>query len=282
MSGSAPIWVVKVGGRELVPGPGLAALVVATAAATRAGHRVVLVHGGGDEVSARCEALGLAVDRVRGQRVTTEAVREVVAEVLAGRINVRVVNALESGGVPAVGLSGVSGRLIAVRPAGDPPGSLGWVGEPTHVNPRLLSDLLADGITPVVAPLGSDATGGVYNVNADVAAAAIAGALHADLVLLTDVPAVRGADARDLEMLTPVSIGRLVARGVAHDGMIPKLEAAAQALDRGARSVWVGDLGGWGPEGPKAGHGTTVRPDPRGAAAVHASFRTEQIPHARS
>ncbi len=281
MSASVRTWVVKVGGAELVPGPGLAALVTAAAEAVRRSRRLVLVHGGGEEVSKACDERGLPVEKRRGQRVTTEAVREVVAEVLAGRVNVRLVNALESAGVPALGLTGVSGGLLEVRPAGEPPGELGWVGEPTRVDARLLATLLDDGYAPVLAPLGVDGAGGVYNVNADRAAAAVAAALAADLVMLTDVPAVLDAEGRGLAALTPTGVRELVEDGTAHDGMIPKLEAAVSALAGGATSVWIGDLAGWGPDGPRPGHGTTVRPGPRAPASL-LPLRMEQVPHGRS
>ena len=282
MAISALPWVVKVGGRELRPGPELATLVTTVAAVTRSGTPVVLVHGGGDEISQRCDDLGLPVERVAGQRVTTDAVREVVAEVLGAGVNCRLVNALESAGGPADGLTGLSGGLLVVRPAGDPPGSLGWVGEPTTVNAALLQDLLANGFTPVVAPLGTDTEGGVYNVNADRAAGAIAGALGARLVMLTDVPNVLGERREPLTELTPSAIRRLVARGIARDGMVPKLEAAAAAIARGAVDVWVGDLSGWEASGPIAGHGTVVRADPRTAHALTVTIRTESTIHARS
>lgn len=282
MAATAVPWVLKVGGRELLPGPELATVVTTVAAIARTGAGVVLVHGGGEEVSARCDELGLPVERVAGQRVTTDAVREVVAEVLSGRVNLRVVNALESAGVPALGLSGVSGGLLVVRPAGEPPGSLGWVGEPTSVNARLLQDLLEAGFTPVVAPLGTDAEGGVYNVNADRAASAIAGALGARLVLLTDVAAVRGEAGEPLHDLTPSAIRRLIARGTARDGMVPKLESAASAIARGAADVWVGDLEGFEATGPIPGHGTVVRADPRTLPSRATPVLQEQMVHARS
>lgn len=261
MNAATAPWVVKVGGRELVPGAALAGFVLHIASAVRSGRPVIVVHGGGEEVSARCDALGLPVEKRRGQRVTTEAVREVVAEVLAGRVNARLVNALESAGVPSVGLSGLSGRLLQVRPAGDPPGALGWVGEPTAVSTRLLTPLLEDGFTPVLAPLGTDGAGGVYNVNADLAAGAIAGALRAELVLLTDVPAVRDAAGHPLATLPLSAVPRLIAEGTADGGMIPKLEAASRALCQGARSAWIGDLDAWGADGPKVGRGTRLRVD---------------------
>jgi acetylglutamate kinase len=260
MNANAVPWVLKVGGAELVPGAALAAFSLRVAEALRAGRPVIVVHGGGDEVTARADALGLATERRAGQRVTSEPMLEVVAEVLAGRINTRLVHALEGAGVPSVGLTGVSGGLLRVVPAGNPPGSLGWVGSPTSVRTHLLTRLLSDGWTPVLAPLGSDGLGGVFNVNADLAAAAVAGALGADLALLTDVPAVLGADGQPIGRLTMAAAGQLIAAGTARDGMVPKLEGALAALRGGAPSVWVGDLDGLGADGPRPGSGTRLVP----------------------
>ncbi len=253
-----PPWVVKVGGDELLPGPALGQLVLWTARQVRRGHRLVLVHGGGDEVTARAAALGLPTEKRDGQRVTSDAMLEVVAEVLAGRVNVRLTNALEGAGVPAVGLSGVSGRMLPVRPAGRPRGSLGWVGEPTQARSRLIGKLLEEGLTPVVAPLGSDGAGGVYNVNADLAAGAIAAALGGPLYLLTDVSAVQGADGRALAALSAAQARGLIADGTARDGMVPKLSAALHALSHGASLTWIGSLASLGDDAGRPRGGTWV------------------------
>ncbi|MGI0132532.1 MAG: acetylglutamate kinase [Thermoplasmata archaeon] len=237
-------WVLKVGGDELLPGPSLGQVALAVAQCVRRGQPVVLVHGGGDEATERAAALGLTTEWRRGQRVTSPEMLEVVAEVLGGRVNVRLVNALDTAGVPSVGLTGVSARLLPVTPAGDPPGSLGWVGQPIGARPRLLVKLLDEGFTPVVAPLGTDTHGGVYNVNADLAAASIAASLSADLLLLTDVRAVNDAQGRPIADLTVRETLALVEHGTARDGMIPKLGACAHALRRGARSAWIGPLAG--------------------------------------
>ncbi len=246
----APVpWVLKVGGRELLPGAGLGRVVRAVSVAVRAGRPTVLVHGGGEEISARARALGLPVQSVDGQRVTDSAMLEVVTEVLAGRVNLRLVDALQRGGLPAVGISGVSGRLLTVRPVP----ALGYVGEPAAVRPRVLRTLLAAGQTPVVAPLGSGPNGVAYNVNADRAAGALAAALSAELSLLTDVPAVLDGRGHPIARLRRSEIERLVGSGAAHGGMVVKLRAAEASLSGGARSVWIGDLDGLAaPGGPKA------------------------------
>lgn len=263
-------WVLKVGGRELLPGPALAELATVVARSVGAGRTVVVVHGGGDEVTDRAAELGLPTEKRGGQRVTNDEMLEVVSEVLVGRVGVRLVNALEGAGVPAVGLSGISGQMLRVLPAGRPPGSLGWVGVPDHVAPMLLLRLLSDGLTPVVAPLGTDGTGGVYNVNADLAAGAIAASLDARLILLTDVPAVRAADGSPLEELSDARARQLIEAGTARDGMIPKLEAAITGLRGGASSVWIGNLAGLSEDGPRPGAGTRLVRSPRPSAAPSA------------
>ena len=263
-----PPWVLKVGGDELLPGPALGQLALWVAQGVRRGQPIVLVHGGGDEVTARAAQLGISTERRRGQRVTSPEMLEVVAEVLAGRVNVRLVNALESAGVPSVGLTGASARLLPVLPAGTPPGSLGWVGQPTGARPRLLAKLLDEGLTPVVAPLGTDTHGGVYNVNADLAAAAIAGALGADLVLLTDVPGVLGAGGTPVGELTVREALALIDAGTARDGMIPKLEACALALRQGAASAWLGPASALSSDGSRPHGGTRVVPTRPAAPSV--------------
>lgn len=250
--------LVKVGGAELTIGPGLAELVRRVGDARRLGRRWVLVHGGGQEVTMRAAELGLPTSRHRGQRLTDAPMREVVVEVLAGRIGQRLVAALENAGTPAVGLSGLSGSLLEVSPEGEPPGSLGFVGRPRLVRPELIEQLLDAGYTPVIAPLGADRRGEVYNVNADLAAGAIAGALGIALAMVTDVPGLLGPDGTRLARLSPGQAQSLLARGVATDGMIPKLQGALAALRAGAPEAWIGPLAELGPDGPHPQAGTRI------------------------
>jgi acetylglutamate kinase len=244
MTHDPPGLVLKVGGRELQPGPSLHRLVAGISRLVGERRRVLLVHGGGSEVTERTEALGRPTERVGGQRITDAATREIVVEVLAGRINVRLVAALRAVGLPAVGLTGVDDGILQVVPAGAPPGSLGFVGEPSTVRIDHLEQLLGAGKLPVLAPLGVGSDGEVYNVNADRAAAALAGAFGADLLLLTNVAGVRDPGGQVIHRLEPARLRSLLADGTAHGGMIPKLEGAATALAGGARSVWIGDLDG--------------------------------------
>ncbi|MCI4331152.1 MAG: acetylglutamate kinase [Thermoplasmata archaeon] len=271
--------MVKVGGEELAEGPALAELVTSIALILRSGRPVVIVHGGGDEVTERAAELGIASEQRDGLRVTTDRMLGVVAEVLAGRINVRLVNALTGAGVPAVGLTGVSAALLPVRPAGSPPGSLGWVGEPIGARTRLLNSLLSEGYTPVVAPLGVDGSGAIYNVNADQAAAAVAGAMKADLLLITDVDAVRDAQGDPVRALALPELLAFLEGGAAKGGMIPKLQSAARALREGSPSVWIGSLHGLRADGPLPYAGTRLTL--RRAAAASSTLLPPMVPGGR-
>jgi len=229
--------VVKLGGNEL-DRPGW--LAACARALVRLGP-VVVVHGGGRAISALCRRLGLTVEQRDGLRVTTPEVAQVVELVLGGPVNRQVVAALRAAGLDAVGLSGVDGGLLVARVAA---GGLGMVGEIMEVRAGLLETLLLARLTPVIAPMApsSAADGGPpLNVNADDAAAAIAGALHAaERLLVSDVPGVavdgvlqRTLEAGDVETLIDV--------GAAADGMAAKLRAARAALRAGARAVRIGD-----------------------------------------
>ncbi|MGI0053511.1 MAG: acetylglutamate kinase [Thermoplasmata archaeon] len=257
--------VVKVGGREIRPGPALEALARRIGLYAGRGLAPVLVHGGGEEITDRAEALGLRTSKLAGQRVTSAPMLEIVIEVLAGRINGRLTAALGRAGVGAIGLTGASDGLLAVRPAGDPPGTLGFVGIPDSVRPRALRALRSAGFVPVLAPIGVDRAGQLFNVNADLAAGAVASALGSDLWLLTDVPGVLDRAGRVAHELPPGRARRWLEEGTVTDGMIPKLQAAVRALLEGAPAAWIGRPESLGAEGPLPGAGTWVRGAARAA-----------------
>ena len=230
--------VVKVGGNEL----DRPAWLEACARALVPLDPVVVVHGGGRAVSAWSQRLGLPVERRGGLRVTTPEIAEVVELVLGGPVNRRVVAALRAAGVDAVGLSGVDGGLLTARPGA---ADLGHVGEIAQVRAALLESFLLAGLTPVIAPMAPEAGDGAgppRNVNADDAAAAIAGALRAtELLLVSDVPGVQ-ADGLVQPALDGGDVEALLETGAAADGMAAKLRAATAALQAGARAVRIGDL----------------------------------------
>lgn len=236
--------VVKVGGRELRPGHELSAFADWAASLASSGEPLIIVHGGGEEVSALSERLGLPPQKVDGQRVTTPEVLPLVEGVLAGSVNLRLVGALCSRGVRALGLSGVSASCVVAQDRAE--GKLGLVGEPSRTDATFVQGFLLRGFVPVFAPLASDGHGGVLNVNADLFAASLAEALGARLQLITDVPGVVGAEGSVLPTLLPSQVAPLVERGVISGGMVPKVRAALQVLERGAHSVWIGSLSALG------------------------------------
>jgi len=229
--------VVKLGGNEL-DRPGWLA---ECARALKRIEPLVVVHGGGQAITTWSTRLELPVEKRDGLRVTSPELAEIVEMVLAGPVNRQVVGALRAAGLDAVGLSGVDGGLLVARPA---PGDLGHVGEITAVRAALLESLLLAGLTPVVAPVAPDgsALAVPFNVNADQAAAAVAGALGAaELLFVSDMPGVV-VDGVTQPEIPATEIEGLIAAGVARDGMAAKLRAAKAALAAGARAVRIGDL----------------------------------------
>jgi len=229
VSAGAPI-VVKVGGASVAGGalsdlPGL----------LEGGAGVVVVHGGGKQLTGMLEALGMRSEFREGLRVTDAETMRVAEMVFAGEVNGALVRELLALGVPAAGLSGTSGGLLRVEPV---PG-LGRVGNVTRVEAGPIEALLAGGYVPVVAPIGlgpvEGGTLGAYNVNADSAAAALAVALGAGhLFLLTDVDGLL-VGGKPVEALGPEECEGYVRSGVAGGGMAPKLRAAAEAARGGTR-----------------------------------------------
>ncbi len=258
--------VVKMGGRALSSGAGRGT-VRDLALLHRSGVRLVAVHGGGAGVTRLAERLGREPRFVDGLRVTDEPTMELAEMVLAGRVNKRLSGRLQGAGAPAVGIAGLDGGLLRAAPHPDA-GTLGRVGEVEDVDPTLLRGLLDEGFLPVVAPVSGDAEGRSWNVNADTAAASLAGALGAEkLVVVTDVEGVYPADGSGdgpIPELDPDRTRELIARGAASEGMVPKLEACLSALERGVGSAHV--VGGDAAHPvlvellTDAGAGTMIRP----------------------
>lgn len=227
--------LVKTGGAQLEEPAARARLCAAVAAARRAGHELVVVHGGGNQIRALGRQLGLAERYHEGLRVTDAAMAQVVLMVLGGRVNRVLTAALQRHGVAAVGLCGADGGLFTARPLVRPGADLGFVGTVDTVRPRIVAELLAGGWVPVIATVapGGDGAGDepFYNLNADHAAGPLCRALGCEaLLFLTDVPGVRGAGGAVLTSLDEGQCEALVAGGAVTGGMLPKLEAARLAL----------------------------------------------------
>lgn len=206
------------------------------------GIKVVLVHGGGPELSKTMEKLGMEPRFVNGLRVTDEETIDVAQMVLAGKVNKTLVNLLQMYGGKAMGISGMDGRLIQAKQR-DP--ELGFVGDVTDVDIQPVLDLLEKGYIPVISTIGCDAQGNAYNINGDTAAAAIAGALEAErLFMMTDIDGVL-LDKDDPDTLIPeISLAearQLVTSDVITGGMIPKIECCISAIDQGVKCTIIMD-----------------------------------------
>lgn len=248
------VFVVKIGGRLCEPGAALQNLVEQVALLYQLGIRVVLVHGGGDQIDALCTQLEISPQFFAGRRITDEKTLEVVTMALAGTVNTRLVAAFRPLGAAAVGLSGIDGDLLQAvkRPARsttDPSTGetrdvdFGFVGDIVGVNTGVLENLLNDGHLPVVCTLAATSAGQILNVNADTVAAKIAVAIKAAKYFsVTEVDGVMG-DVDDPKTLRPYldieELEQLTKSGVVGGGMLPKLAACTEALRGGVPRVHV-------------------------------------------
>ena len=206
------------------------------------GVKVVLVHGGGPEISETMQKLGKKAEFVDGLRVTDQETVDIVQMVLAGKINKTLVNLLQMNGGKAMGISGMDGRLIEARIKDE---RLGYVGDVVHVNIEPVTDLLEKGYIPVISTIGCDRDGNTYNINGDTAAAHIAGALGAErLIMLTDIAGIlrdRNDPASLIPAITIDEARQLRADGVISGGMIPKVECCIDAIHRGVKNAIIMD-----------------------------------------
>lgn len=235
------ILVIKVGGAAMELTPLSRAFAEDVSLLQQVGINPVLVHGGGPQVTAAAERLGLEATFLDGVRVTDRDTLDVATMVLAGKLNSEIVASLGTGDVRAVGLSGVDGGLALARRQAAP--DLGFVGEVVRVEPAVVTTLLERGFVPVVASIAADEDGHLLNVNADAMAADLAVGLGAEkLVYVSDVPGVIGAGGDLLsELGLQEALDLLALDGVVTGGMIPKLESAIRALKAGVRRVHLLD-----------------------------------------
>ncbi len=240
--------VIKYGGNAMVDDELKRSFAADVALLHFVGLRPVIVHGGGPQISSLAEQLGVETTFVGGLRVTDAAMMDVVRMALLGQVNPEVVGLVHEAGAPAVGAAGTDAGLLQVRPATGPHGEdLGFVGEVDQVNARYLEELLDDGFVPVVATVGRDEKGIDRNVNADVAAGAIAAALDASkLVYLTDVPGLY-LDFGDVEKQALVSevtvdrLERMLSDDELHEGMRPKVRSIVSAIRAGVPQAHILD-----------------------------------------
>ncbi|MDR0885953.1 MAG: acetylglutamate kinase [Clostridiales Family XIII bacterium] len=207
------------------------------------GVKIVLVHGGGPEISAMLDKLGKKSEFVNGLRYTDAETAEIVAMVLAGKVNKSLVSLIHKTKGRAIGVCGIDDGMLIAEKIDE--GRLGFVGRVTSVNIEPLNVALEAGLMPVVASVGVDEYGQVYNINADTAAAEIAAALHAEkLISLTDVRGVLKDKDDDNSLISRIKIddiGKLEEAGIIKGGMIPKIEACIYAMEKGAKESVIID-----------------------------------------
>jgi acetylglutamate kinase len=243
--------VVKYGGNVLSPKPGGAAIDEDEALASFAedivlmrsvGMLPVVVHGGGPQIGSLMARVGKEIEFHDGYRVTDADTIDLVRMVLVGKVNRDIVSSINVHGALAVGLSGEDANLITATARS---AALGYVGDVVHVDPLIVHQLLAQGLIPVVATIGTDQSGQAFNINADTAAGALASALEAEkLVFLTDVAGLRSVPDDPSTLIHRASaddLDRLVEQGAATGGMVPKVEACARAVRAGVGHAHILD-----------------------------------------
>ena len=255
--------VIKLGGHAMGSDEAMESFARDVVLMRQVGVNPVVVHGGGPMINAMLDKLDIQSEFVNGKRVTDKATVEVVEMVLSGLVNKRIVQAINAQGGMAVGLSGKDAHLMVCEQTD---ASLGFVGSPSEMNPKILHDLFSHDVIPVIAPLGAGANGETFNVNGDTAAGAIASALKADrLLLLTDVSGVKNAAGDVVTELKAGQIREMTNEGTIAGGMIPKTETALDALHSGVRAVVI--LDGRAPNAvllelfTEHGAGSLIRPD---------------------
>ncbi len=236
------ILVVKYGGNAMIDDELKSSVMRDLVVLNLLGIKVVLVHGGGPEISQTIKQMGKETRFVNGLRYTDEETAEIVRMVLAGKVNKSLTDLICRHGGKAIGICGQDGHLIRCEKQDE---SLGFVGKITSINTEIITDLLGLGYVPVISTVGYDDEGNIYNVNADTAAASIAGALKAEsLILMTDIRGLleNKDDPESLIKKVYVSdVPALVKQGIISGGMIPKIECCKDAIRRGVKKVFITD-----------------------------------------
>ena len=239
---SGKIVVIKYGGNAMVNEQLKQQVMEDVALLWLIGVKVVLVHGGGPEISETMKRLGKQAQFVNGLRVTDKETVDIVQMVLAGKVNKTLVNLLQMKGGHAVGLSGIDGGIIEATMKDE---ALGYVGKITRIRTQPIMDLLEKNYIPVISTIASDRQGNTYNINGDTAAAYIAGALNAErLIMMTDIAGIL-RDKDDPSTLIPAltvkEAKKLFDEGVISGGMIPKVDCCIEAIGKGVKHVVIMD-----------------------------------------
>ena len=236
------ILVIKYGGNAMIDEELKASVMRDLVLLQLVGIKVVLVHGGGPEISAMLKRVGIESKFVGGLRYTDKETVEIVRMVLSGKINKTLVNEIENSGGKSIGISGIDGHMLECEKENE---ALGFVGKIIKADVQIIKDCLNNGYIPVVSTVGYDNEGNIYNVNADTAASVIAGELQAEsLILMTDIRGLLEDKDDETTLIKKVvvsDIPSLIKRGIISGGMIPKIECCNEAIRRGVQKVFITD-----------------------------------------
>lgn len=234
--------VIKYGGHAMVNEEMKQSVMQDIALLRLVGVKVVLVHGGGPEISTMTKRLGIESHFINGLRVTDKETADIAQMVLAGRISKNLVNILESLGAHAIGLCGIDGSMIKAEKIND---ELGYVGEIKEINEKPIIDILDKGYIPVIATIGNDENANTYNINADTAAAKIASKLNAEaFISMTDISGILMDKDNPDSLIPKINLSdasKLIEQGIISDGMIPKVECCTGAIKDGVKKVFIID-----------------------------------------
>ncbi len=245
------VFVIKIGGDIAEQDSVLHSFCEEVALLAQVGIHVVLIHGGGQQATDLSEKLGIEPKIINGRRITDDNTLDVVKMVFAGQINVEILASLRKSGIGAVGLSGVDGNIVNAKKR--PPKMMkndqtgkeelvdfGHVGDIESVDSKLLKIMLDADYVPVVASLGGDSDGNIFNINADTVASRIAGALETEkLILASDIDGILRADKTLISRASVAEVDQLIKDGIIRGGMIPKVQGCVDALSDGVRSVHI-------------------------------------------
>lgn len=237
--------VIKYGGHAMID-PRLKKMVIQDIVLMEnVGINPVIVHGGGPEITALMDRMGMKPEFYEGQRVTDAATLEITEMVLAGKLNGEIVSLIHQAGGRAVGLSGKDGQIIMAHKMKEDGRDMGFVGDVTRVNPEVINILTQNNFIPVISPIGADESGQTYNINADFVAAEIAAALRSrKLVLLTDVLGIMRDPKDETTLIQSIStdeIEGMIEAKIISGGMIPKIRACMRALTGGVQKTHILD-----------------------------------------
>jgi len=236
------IIVIKYGGNAMISEDLKKAVMSDIILLSKIGVKVVLVHGGGPEITNTLEKMQIESTFVNGLRKTDKEIMDVVQMVLAGKINKDLVNLLQTLGGKAMGISGIDGHMIEAKQAS---AELGFVGDVSSVNTEPILAVIDSGYIPVISTIGYDKEGNLYNINADTAAAHIAGALKAAcLISLTDIKGILRDKNDESSLISSINVSeapQLIKEGIISGGMIPKVTCCVEAIRRGVKKVFIID-----------------------------------------